>query len=329
MRAAILKKHGSPDDLVVEDIQPPDIEEDQVLVDVHACGINFPDLLVISGEYQFLAPLPFCPGKDAAGIVSAVGGRVTNLKPGDRVLMLLERGAYAEQVVADEKSCFVIPKNMTFIQAAGMGLVYQTAHFALVGRGMFRPSEVVLINGAAGGVGLAAIQIAKGLGARVLAGVRNHQAAQVAMQNGADDIIDLSAPHLIDSLRDQVRAVTGGHGADVILDLIGGNVFRASLRSLAWQGRMVVIGFAGGEIPEVKTNYLLVKNISILGLQWSDYRDRDHERVRWVQNELFELFVEGKIDPQVFDTYPFENIAYALNLLKEGKVQGKLVLTTK
>lgn len=329
MRAAILKQYGGLENLVIENIQTPPLNADQVLVDVHACGINFPDLLVISGEYQFLAPLPFCPGKDAAGVVSAVGKNVTSLKSGDRVLVLLERGAYAEQVVADEKNCFVIPNNMTFIQAASMGLVYQTAHFALVERGMFRPSEVVMINGAAGGVGLAAIQIAKGLGARVLAGVRNQDEASVAKQNGADDIIDLNVPDLLNSLREQARDLTGGHGVDVILDPIGGDVFRASLRALAWKGRMVVIGFAGGEIPEVKTNYLLLKNISLSGLQWSDYRDREPERVRWVQQELFELFVEGKIQPHIMAKYPFENIIDALKLLKEERVQGKLVLTTK
>lgn len=329
MKAIILKKHGGLENLVLEEIESPCLNADQVMIDVHACGVNFPDLLVISGDYQVLPSLPFIPGKDAVGVVSAVGKDVTMFKPGDRVLALMEYGGYAEQIVVEEENCYVIPSSMTFIQAAAMGLVYQTAHFALVDRGVFRPGEFVLVNGAAGGVGLAALQIAKGLGAHVLAGVISQEQARIAKLNGADDIIDLSVPELKHSLREQVRNATGGHGADVILDPIGGDVFRASLRALAWRGRMVVIGFAGGEIPEVKVNYLLLKNISLVGLQWSDYRDNNPERVRWVQQELFDLFIEGKIAPNIMATYPLEELANALCLLKTQRVQGKVVLTTK
>jgi NADPH2:quinone reductase len=215
---------------------------------------------------------------------------------------------------------------MSFIEAAAMGLAYQTAYFALVDRGQYQAGETVLVHGAGGGVGLAAVQIAKALGARVLAGVRHAGHAALALANGADHVIDLGRENLRESLREQVYTLTQGKGADVIVDPVGGDVFDASLRALAWCGRLVVIGFAAGRIPEVRANYLLVKNITVTGLQWSDYRDRRPERVRQVQEALFELYRAGKVKPQVMRTFPLERFAEALALLREGKAQGKLVL---
>ncbi len=329
MRAILIREHGAPETLNIEEIPAPAVGDDGVLIDVHAIGVNYPDLLVISGQYQILPPRPFSPGKDAAGVVAAIGRNVKSCKPGDRVVVQLESGAYAEQVVARTENCFAIPDNMPFTDAAAMGLVYQTAHFALLERGMYRHGQVVLVNGAAGGVGLAAVQIAKGLGATVLAGVNNDEHGKLALTNGADHVIDLGADNLREALREQVHAVTNGHGADVVLDTLGGDVFDASLRAMAWRGRMVIIGFAAGRIPTIKANYLLVKNILVSGLQWSDYRERDPQWVRRVQGELFSLYTEGKIKPNVMQAFALEDFAVALALVKAGKVQGKVVLTTR
>ena len=328
MRAVWVREYGAPETARIEEVSVPAIGDDQVLVEVKAIGVNYPDFLVIGGTYQILPPRPFSPGKDAAGIVRAVGRNAAHCKPGDRVAVQLEYGAYAEQVAAKDAVCHVIPEAMSFEEAAAMGLVYQTAHFGLVERGLYQRGETVLVNGAAGGVGLAAVQIAKGLGATVLAGVNNEAHAAIARESGADHVIDLARPDLRESLRAQVYAVTGGRGADVVLDPLGGAVFEASLRALAWRGRMVVIGFAAGGIPELKANYLLVKNISVSGLQWSDYRERRPEWVRRVQTELFGLYASGAIRPRVMRSFPLERFAEALALVKSGSVTGKVVLTT-
>jgi NADPH2:quinone reductase len=329
MRAVIIKEHGSPDTLTIEDIASPPYQDDEVLVQVHAIGINFPDLLVISGEYQILPPRPFVPGKDASGIVIAIGKNVTHCQVGDRVVVQVEHGAYAEQLVAPQDSCFVIPDSMSFEEAAAMSLVYQTAYFALIERAHFKPGERVLITGAGGGVGLAAVQIAKALGAIVFAGVRNDAHAQLAKDSGADHIIRLDTDNLRDALRQQVYAVTDNQGVDIVIDPVGGDTFDASLRALAWQGRSVVIGFAAGRIPTIKANYLLVKNIAVSGLQWSDYRDKVPHQVRQAQAILFDLYRQKKIKPMVMPALPLDDFAQALQLVKDGKVQGKVVLTTK
>ena len=328
MRAVWVREHGTPESMRIEEVPAPAIGDEQVLIEVKAIGVNYPDFLVIGGSYQILPPRPFSPGKDAAGIVRAAGRNARHCKPGDRVAVQLEYGAYAEQVAAKDAVCHVIPEAMSFEEAAAMGLVYQTAHFGLVERGLYQRGETVLVNGAAGGVGLAAVQNANGLAATVLAGVNNEAHAAIARESGADHVIDLARPDLRESLRAQVYAVTGGRGADVVLDPLGGAVFEASLRALAWRGRMVVIGFAAGGIPELKANYLLVKNISVSGLQWSDYRERRPECVRRVQTDLFGLFASGAIRPRVMRSFPLERFAEALALVKSGSVTGKVVLTT-
>lgn len=326
MRAITIRQFGEPDNMAIEERPTPQAGPNQVLVSVRSIGVNYPDLLVIGGKYQTLAKPPFTPGKDTAGVVLAVGPGVGNCKPGDRVVCQLEHGAYAEEIVVPADQCFVLPDAMSFDEAAAMGLVYQTAHFALVERGMYRTGEIVLVNGAAGGVGLAAVQIAKGLGATVIAGVIGEEQGKIARENGADHVVDLSMPDLRDRLRDRIRELTEGHGVDVALDPIGGEAFTAALRSMAWRGRMVVIGFVSGTIPEVKVNYLLVKNIHVGGLQWSDYRDRTPDWVRRVQTELFDLYTAGAIRPRVMEAVAFEDYARALDLVREGKVTGKVVL---
>ena len=329
MRALVVREFGPPESIRVEDFPAPKPGDDDVLVDVHAAGVNFPDMLVMAGKYQLLPPRPFVPGKECAGIVAAVGRNVTTCKPGDRVLAWVEYGAFAEQVVAPQNNCFVVPPAMSFEEAACFALVYQTAHFALVARARMAPGEVVLVTGATGGVGLAAVQLAKALGATVAAAVSTPEKAEIARREGADHVIDVSVPGLRDALREQLRKATGGRGADVVIEQVGGDVFDASLRALAWSGRLVVVGFAGGRIPEVKANYLLVKNIAVLGLQISDYRDHHPEAMRRVMDELFVLYRAGKIRPRVSRAYPLEDFASAFAEMAARRVIGKLVLEVR
>jgi NADPH2:quinone reductase len=326
MRAVVVREFGPPESIRVEEFPAPHPGAGQVLIDVHAAGVNFPDMLVMSGKYQILPQRPFVSGKECAGVVRAVGAEVTNCKPGDRVLMWMEYGAFAEQALAAHENCFVLPAAMRFEEAACFGLVYQTAYFALVTRAAMRAGEIVLVTGATGGVGLAAVQLAKALGATVIAAVSTPDKAEVARRNGADHTVDVSVPNLRDNLREQVRKVTDGRAADVIIDQVGGDVFDASLRALAWSGRLVVVGFAGGRIPEVKANYLLVKNIAVLGLQISDYRDHHPQAMRRAMGELFDLYAQGKLKPLVSKTYPLDRFADAFAAIAARKAIGKLAL---
>jgi NADPH:quinone reductase len=326
MRAYRVVEHGAPSSLQICQVDNPVAGNGQILVDVKAAGINFPDVLVVSGKYQILPKRPFTPGKDLAGVVLQVGPGVSGFAPGDRVLGQVEYGAFAEQALVTPNQAFKIPDTMRYQDAAAMGLVYQTAYLALVDRGACRIGEAVLIGGAAGGVGLAAVQIAKGLGARVLAAVRSADEAAFVLENGADHAIDVSGTDIKDSLRAQVYAATGGAGVDIVLDPLGSDFFAAALRAMAWCGRLVVIGFAAGEIPSVKVNYLLLKNISVCGLQWSDYRDRCPERVKEVQSDIFRLWQAGAIKPHLMKELPFGELPAALDMIEQGKVRGKAVV---
>jgi len=327
MKALVVKQFGAPETLVIEERPTPVPGTGEVLVDVHAVGVNFPDLMVIAGTYQILPPLPFIPGKECAGIVNSVGPCVTLVKPGDRVMVLIEYGAFAQQVVAKQVNCHAIPDAMSFPEAAAMGLSYMTAYFALVERAQLKRGETVLVTGAAGGVGLAAVQLAKALGATVLAAVDSPQKAAVAKANGAEHVIDTTVADLRNALREEVFAATAKRGADVILDQVGGELFDACLRAIAWCGRIVVIGFASGRIPEIKAGTILVKNIAVIGLQISDYRDRQPDRFRAMRQQLLDHYSAGKIKPHVMATYALEDVALALNAVKDGKVIGKVVLT--
>jgi len=297
-----------------------------VLIEARAIGVNFPDLLVIEGKYQFLPPRPFSPGKEVAGVVAAAGADVTRFKEGDRVMALPEYGTYAERLVAPEDVCYAMPDALSFADGAALALAHQTAHFALVERGAYRRGETVLVTGASGGVGLACVQIAKALGATVIAGVTSTQKGELARRHGADHVIDLSLPDLRDAVRAQVHAAVGKRGADIVLDSVGGDVFDGALRALAWCGRLVVIGFASTRIPAVKANYLLLKNIAVLGLQWTDYRGRDPQWVARVQQQIYALHAEGKLAPYVSETFALEGFAEALSRFGERRVTGKMLL---
>ncbi|MDP2241776.1 MAG: NADPH:quinone oxidoreductase family protein [Burkholderiales bacterium] len=326
MKALIVREHGPIANLLLEDAADPVPGPGQVLIAVHAVSINFPDLLVIGGTYQTLPTLPFSPGKDLAGVVAAVGAGVTTCKPGDRVAAQNEYGAYAQRCVVPQMNCYTMPERMSFTDAAAMGLTFPTAHFALVERGQYQPGEIVLINGAAGGVGVATVQIAKALGATVVAAVDSAGKADLAKTNGADHIVRTDVPNLRDAFRDQVFKAVGKRGVDIIVDPVGGDVFDAGLRVIAWCGRIIIVGFAEGRIPEVKAGHLLVKNIAMLGLQYSSYRDRVPEKVQQVQRELFAWYEAGRIKPHVMAEFALQDYQQALAIVRDGKAVGKVVI---
>jgi NADPH2:quinone reductase len=326
MRAIIVDRFGPPEQLRIGEAAKPVPGPDEVLVTMQAAPVNYVDLLVIGGNYQFLPPLPFIPGKGPAGLVTALGREVTNLRIGDRVLAMAEQGGWAEAVAVRADQCYRLPSSMSFTEAASLSLVYDTAWFALRERARLEPGETVLVLGASGGVGQAAVQLAHAMRARVLAGIARPERAAAVRAAGADAVIDLSVAELRDSLRAQVYAATEGRGADIILDPLGGTIFEAAVRALAWRGRLVVIGFAAGAIPTIRTNYFLLKNIEISGLQISDYRKRRPTQVAAGFAEIFSLYDEEKIKPAVATVFQLARAGTALALLRDRRIVGRAVL---
>jgi NADPH2:quinone reductase len=326
VRAVVVREHGPAAAQGVETLPDPVPGPGEVVIDARAIGVNYPDMLVIEGRYQLLPPRPFTPGKEVAGVVSAVGEGVARIKAGDRFMAQREYGCYAEKVLSPETTCYRMPASLGFEEGAALGLAYQTSHFALVERAALAKGESVLVTGASGGVGLAGVEIAKALGATVLAGVTSPEKGELCRRHGADYVIDLAAPDLRNNLREQVYAAVGKRGVDIVLENVGGEVFDASLRALAWRGRLVVVGFASMRLPEIKANYLLLKNIAATGLQWSDYREREPVWVQRVQAELYALWADGKLKPYVSERYPLERFADALAHFKARGVLGKMVL---
>jgi NADPH2:quinone reductase len=326
MRAIVVDEFVPPERLRVAEMPTPRPRAGEVLVKVHMAPVNYVDLLVVGGTYQFLPARPFIPGKGPAGIVIAVGPGVTAPRVGDHVLAMAEEGGYAELVALRADQCYRLPARMTFVEAASLSLVYDTAWFALRERARLVPGETVLVLGASGSVGQAAVQLARAIGARVLAGIARPERAAAALAAGADAIIDLSHENLRDTLREQVWAATEGRGADVILDPLGGDVFSAALRALAWCGRLVVIGFAAGHIPTLKANYLLLKNIEISGLQISDYRKRCPARMAACFAEIFEFYEQGRIKPAAGEVFSLNQAGKALAAMRDRRLAGRAVL---
>ena len=324
---AVVISDTSNRSVAIEEIADPVPGENQILVDVKACGVNFTDFLSLDGKYQNNPPVPFTPGKDAAGIVAAVGANVTNHKVGDRVIAHVIHGAMAEKAICPAALAFSLPDGVEFDAAAAMGLAYLTGYLALTRRGQMQPGEVVMINGASGGVGLASISLAKALGAKfVLAGLTTPSKGDAVRAAGADAIIDLTVDDLKDNLRAQVVAATGGRGIDLAFDLIGGEVFDATLRAIANEGRVVVSGFTSGTIPAVRTNYLLLKNISVVGSTINYYIKDASPLVGEAQAALYELLLAGKIDPNIMNRLPFDQYMDGIKMLEERKIVGKSVL---
>ena len=311
----------------IDEIADPVPADNEILVDVMACGVNFTDFLSLDGKYQNNPPPPFTPGKDAAGIVSAVGAGVTNHKTGDRVIAHVIHGAMAEKVVCPSGLAFALPDEVNFDAAAAMGLAYLTAYLALTRRGGMKAGEVVLVNGASGGVGLASINVARALGADVvLAGLTTPSKSEAIKAAGADAVIDLSVEDLRNELRKQVMKATGGRGVDLAFDLVGGEVFDGTLRAIANEGRVVVSGFASGTIPSVRTNYLLLKNISVMGSTVNYYIKAGSPLVAEAQQALFDLLREGKIDPNISHRLPFDQYMDGISMLENRTIVGKAVL---
>jgi NADPH:quinone reductase len=323
MKAMLATRWGEASEMTYADVADPRPGEGQVLIEVRAIGCNFPDILMVQGKYQVKPPLPFTPGHEVAGLVRAAGPGVTRVRPGQRVLAMLGWGAYAELALAPATQAFVIPDGMSFEEGAAFGLVYQTSYCALAQRAGLRAGETLLVHGAAGGVGLAAVQIGKALGARVLATAGSPAKLDVARQSGADVLIDYRKEDWVE----RVKAETGGEGADVIYDPVGGDVFDGSTRCIAFEGRLLTIGFAEGRIPSVAVNRILLKNISVVGVHWGLYQRRGSPLIdRWM-DALFALYQKGGVRPVIYRTWPLREAAAALAAIAARESYGKVVLT--
>ena len=326
MRAVVITDTSNRS-VSIEEVADPVPGDDEIVVDVKACGINFTDLLSLDGKYQNNPPPPFTPGKDAAGIVAAVGVNVTGHKVGDRVIAHVIHGAMAEKAVCPAALAFPLPDGVEFDSAAAMGLAYLTGYMALTRRGAMQPGEVVMINGASGGVGLASVSLAKALGASVvLAGLTTPSKGDAVKAAGADAIIDLTVDDLKDNLRAQVTEASGGRGIDLAFDLVGGDVFDATLRAIANEGRVVVSGFTSGTIPSVRTNYLLLKNISVVGSTINYYIKDASPLIGEAQAALYDLLLAGKITPNIMNRLTFDQYMDGIKMLEERKIVGKSVL---
>ena len=264
-----------------------------MVLDIHAAGVNFPDTLIIEGKYQIKPPFPFSPGGEAAGVIASVGDKVSHLKPGDRVMGLTGYGSFAEKIAVDASRILPIPKNMDFVTAAGFSMTYGTSMHALKQRADLKPGETLLVLGASGGVGLAAVEIGKAMGARVIAAASSAEKLEVARAAGADELINYTEV----SLKDAVKELTKGQGADVIYDPVGGDLFDQAVRSINWKGRLLVVGFASGRIPEFPVNLALLKGSSIVGVFWGAFAAREPQTNRENFEELFAWFSEGKLKP--------------------------------
>lgn len=325
MKAVLCKAFGPAETLVLEDIASPEPKKNEILLQVHAAGVNFPDTLIIEGKYQFKPPFPFSPGGEAAGVVGAVGEKVTHVKPGDRVMALTGWGSFAEEVAVPGYSVMPIPDGMDFASAAAFGMTYGTSMHALKQRANLQPGETLLVLGASGGVGLAAVEIGKAMGAKVIAAASSEAKLEVAKAAGADVLINYSEG----SLKDKLKEITGGQGVDVIYDPVGGDLFEEAFRSIAWNGRMLVVGFASGTIPSLPANLTLLKGASLVGVFWGSFAQRQPQDNAANFQQLFAWFAEGKIKPLVSQTFPLEKAADAINHLGQRKAVGKVVVTVR
>lgn len=322
MRAISVDRWMEPSELRVSDIAEPATPPGALKVSVRAAGCNFFDILMVQGKYQVKPPFPFIPGAEVAGVVSEVGEGVEDFSVGDEVFGSAGLGGFAEYSIVSAGVAHPLPKEMSFEQGAAFPMVYPTSYAGLVFRGELQAGENLLVHAAAGGVGLAAVQIGKALGARVIATAGSAEKLEIARKYGADELIDYRTEDFVA----RVKEITGGKGADVIYDSVGGDVFDKSLKCIAWNGRLVVVGFAGGVIPEVRANRILLKNIAVTGLHWGAYQTHQPEKVRETFDALFALHRDGKIDPVVFKTYSLEDLATALHDLASRKTYGKLII---
>lgn len=322
MRAVVVDRWMDPAELTVRDVPEPDVGPGMLGVEVRAAGCNFFDILMAKGQYQVKPPFPFVPGAELAGVVRTVGPDVRGFAPGDRVLAAVPLGAFAERTAVPARAAFRMPEGMSFEEGAAFPIVYPTSYAGLVFRAGLRAGETLLVHAAAGGVGIAAVQIGKALGARVIATAGGPEKLEVARRAGADVAIDYAAGDWVDA----VKQATGGRGADVIYDSVGGDVTDGSLRCIAWNGRLLVIGFASGRIPEVKLNRVLLKNVSLVGLHWGAHAVHEPARIGETFDVLFALLAEGRIRPVVYRTYPLAELPAALAALGSRQSWGKVIV---
>ncbi|MFY0645187.1 NADPH:quinone oxidoreductase family protein [Sulfitobacter geojensis] len=330
MKAMLSKEVGGPETLVLEDLPTPEPGKNQVRIKVHAAGVNFPDTLIIRDMYQMKPPRPFAPGGEIAGEVEALGEGVTHLAVGDRVLGMTGFGGFATQVVADAGRVIKIPDSMPYEEAACFVLTYGTSHHALKDRAAIQPGESLLILGAAGGVGVAAIELGKAAGAKVIAAVSSEEKAQFCRDLGADETIiysrEMSDRATQKEFSNEIKKLASGDGVDVVYDAVGGDYAEPAVRALAWKGRYLVVGFPAG-IPKIPLNLTLLKGCQIVGVFWGAHTAREPQNHVENMGDLFRLYGEGKIKPRISASYPLAQAGDALNLLSDRKVLGKVVVT--
>ncbi|MGD9922734.1 MAG: NADPH:quinone oxidoreductase family protein [Pseudorhodoplanes sp.] len=324
MRALVLSEFGVYTNLISKEVPEPILADDGVILSVRATAVNFADSLLVAGRYQFKPPLPFIPGKCPAGVIEIVGRNVSGFKTGDRVLTLADIGGFGERLAVKAKDCFLLPASMTFAEAASLSSIFDTAWIAIHRRGMLRSGETLAVLGGSSGVGLAATQLARATGANVLSIVQSSEKAGVARAAGARVIILPGSESA--SVRDEILRLTEGKGADVVVDLIGGPLFANTLRAVAWEGRVVIVGFASGNIPEIQTNYLLLKNISLSGMQISDYRRRHPDLIAQCWHDIFDLFQRGLVKPVPTVVWPIARAPEALSDLASRRAAARIVL---
>lgn len=322
MRAVRCNQYGLPETLVVEEIQSPVPQAGEVLVSVKAAGVNFPDSLIIQNKYQIKPTLPFSPGGELAGLIKAVGEGVTRYRVGQSVIGFTGFGAFAEEAIVQQDNLVLMPTGMPFEIAGTFLMTYGTTYHALNDRAQLAAGETVLVLGAAGGIGLAAIEVAKALGARVIAAASSDEKLAICKQHGADETIN----YLTEDLRDRLKQLTQGRGVDVVCDPVGGRYSELALRSMAWRGRFLVVGFADGDIPKIPLNLPLLKGCSVLGVFWGDYIRREPQKAQADLAELVALYGAGQIKPLVSGSYTLEGVSDALNALMQRKVSGKIVI---
>ena len=322
MRALLCTEFGPPDKLQLLDVASPQAGPGEVVVSMKAASVNFPDVLIIENKYQFKPPLPFSPGSELAGVVKQAGDGVTTVKPGDRVMAFATYGAFAEEIKLEAFRVLPMPAGMDFESAAALLLTYGTMDHALRDRGSVRAGETVLVLGASGGIGLASIEIAKALGARVIACASSDEKLQVCKEHLADETINYAS----EDLRERIKALTGGRGVDVISDPVGGSYTEPALRSIAWRGRLLVVGFAAGEIPKIPLNLTLLKGCSIVGVFWGDFLRREPHAFAESVAQLHKWYADGSIKPHVSATFSLAETPEALKLMAGRKVIGKVVV---
>nr|MBV6630021.1 NADPH:quinone oxidoreductase family protein [Oceanococcus sp. HetDA_MAG_MS8] len=323
MRAIVCEELGPAQNLVMRDLPEEELGPQAVRVNIAACGVNFPDTLIIEGKYQVRPTPPFVPGAEMAGVVTQVGAEVEAWKPGDRVMGVFSHGCYAEQMIAPAQSLIPIPDGMTFEQAAVFPMAYGTSYHALKQRASLQAGETVLVLGAAGGVGLAAVELSRAMGAgRIIAAVGSASKEERVREAGADEVIIYTQS----SLKAEVKRLTGGQGVDVIYDPVGGDVFAEAVSCLAWGGRLLIVGFAAGSIPQLAMNKLLLKGAAAVGVFWGAFAMREPAANAQNFAELAQLWADGHLRPHIYQRYSLANVPQALQALGERQVQGKLLI---